>query len=70
MDNPSDKFIWLAKQVFKAFPGEAAALKSYALKCGCVYYQRVFPDGNLDAQVGIYRDVEEGPCHKCMLMEG
>ena len=67
--NPSDKYTWLAEQVFKSFPQDVGALKLYSLDCGCIYYQRVFPDGNLDAQVGIYRDAQDGPCEKCMLME-
>jgi len=41
----------------------------YSLDCGCIYYQRVLPDGNLDQHVGIYRGAEDGPCGKCMLME-
>jgi hypothetical protein len=38
------------------------------LDCGCIYYQRVFRDGKLDSQVGIYRDADYGPCD-CMLQE-
>ena len=39
------------------------------LDCGCIYYQRVFKDGGLDTQVGIYRDAEDGPCKVCLLQE-
>ncbi len=35
----------------------------------CIYYQRVFRDGNLDPQIGIYRDPEDGPCEICVLKE-
>jgi hypothetical protein len=63
----SDKVMWLARQVFDAFPREVPGLKFYVLDCGCIYYQRVFEDGNLDSQVGIYRDAEQGVCDICMM---
>ena len=63
----SDKLTWLANQIFTAFPQEVTGTKFYLLDCGCIYYQRVFRDGNLDLQIGIYRDAENGPCEVCML---
>ena len=62
----SDKAMWLANQIFTAFPQEVTSLKFYILDCGCIYYQRVFRDGNLDAQIGIYLDAENGPCETCL----
>lgn len=44
-------------------------LKFYILDCGCIYYQRIFGDGNLDSQIGVYRDAENGHCEICMLQE-
>ena len=35
----------------------------------CIYYQRVFRDGNLDPQIAIYRDAENGPCEVCVMQE-
>jgi len=58
----SDKLILLANQIFTAFPQEVIGLKLYVLDCGCIYYQRVFRDGDLDSQIGVYRDAEHGPC--------
>jgi len=65
----SDKVVWLANQIFTAFPQKAAGLKFYILDCGCIYYQRVFRDGDLDSQIGIYRDAEYGPCEVCIVQE-
>ncbi len=62
----SDKVTWLANQIFKAFPREVSGLKFYSLGCGCTYYQRISRDGNLDPQIGIYRDAEKGACEICM----
>ena len=62
----SDKLVWLANEIFAAFPQEASGLSFYTLDCACVYYQRVFMDGSLDPHVGIYRDAENGPCEICM----
>jgi len=62
----SDKLLSLANQIFSAFPQEVTGLKFYVLDCGCIYYQRVFRDGNLDPQIGIYRNAENGPCEVCM----
>jgi hypothetical protein len=67
IDTPdSDKITWLANQIFSAFPKEDTGLKFYALDCGCIYYHRVYKDGDLDLQIGIYRDAEEGPCEICL----
>lgn len=62
----SDKLTWLANQIFTAFPQEVAGLRFYILDRGCIYYQRVFRDGSLDAQIGIYRAAENGPCETCL----
>jgi hypothetical protein len=62
-----DKTVWLDNQIFAAFPQEVTGLKLYILDCGCIYYQRVFKDGGLDAQIGIYRDGGNGPCEICFL---
>ena len=51
-----DKLMWLPNQIFTASPKDVTGLKFYVLDCGCVYYQRVYRDGDLDPQVGIYRD--------------
>lgn len=40
----SDKIIWLANQIFTAFPKEITGLKFCILDCCCIYYQRVFRD--------------------------
>ncbi len=32
-------------------------------------YRRVFKDGDLDLQIGIYRNAEDGSCEICMLQE-
>ena len=64
-----DKVIWLAGQIFKVFPQEVTGLKFYTLGCGCIYYQRVLGDGDLDPQVGIYRDADAVPARPvCHLM--
>jgi hypothetical protein len=34
-----------------------------------MYYQKVFREGDLDTQVGIYRDADYGPCEACLLQE-
>jgi hypothetical protein len=62
----SDKHLWLADQIFTAFPQEVTGLRFYSLSCGCIYYQRVFRDGGLDPGIGIYRDAGDGPCEPCM----
>lgn len=65
----SDKVTWLAGQIFTAFPQEVSGLKIYTMDCGCIYYQRLFRDGDIDSQVGIYRDADQGPCEVCMRLE-
>ena len=42
--------------------------KIISCDCGCIYYQRVFRDGDLDPYVGIYRNAEDGPCEVCMAL--
>ena len=54
----SDKPTWLANQILSAFPQEVTGLKFFTLDCGCIYYPRVFRDGDLDPHAGIYRDAE------------
>ena len=53
-------------QMFTALPQEVSRLNLYMLDCACIYYQRLFGDGDLDPQIGIYRDAEDGPCEACM----
>ena len=66
-DSPDSAEVFcLANQIFETFPQEVTGLKFYILDCGCIYYQRVFKDGNLDPQIGIYRDAENGPCETCL----
>jgi hypothetical protein len=36
------------------------------VRCGCIYYQRIFSDGKADTNYGIYRDGNLGPCKECM----
>ena len=62
----SDKVLWLANEIFTAFPKDLTGLRLYILDCGCTYYQRLFRAGNLDPQIGIYRDAENGPCETCL----
>ena len=65
----SEKLVWLANQIFTAFPEEVHGLKFHVLECGCIYYQRISPDGTLDPKSGIYRDAVGGPCEICMLQQ-
>jgi hypothetical protein len=65
-----EKVVWLAKQIFTAFPRLVTGLKFYILDCGCIYYQRKFFDGTLVSEAGIYRDAEDGPCQACMAIDG
>ena len=69
VSDKSDKVSWLASQIFSAYPKDVTAMKFYTLGCGCLYYQRLLPDGDLDSEVGIYRDGEDGPCEVCMHLE-
>ena len=64
-----EKMTWLANQIFRAYPQEVSALKLYTLGCGCIYYQRILHNGNLDSQIGIYRDADDGPCEICNHLE-
>ena len=66
----SDKHLLLAKQIFTSFPLLVTGLKVFNLDCGCIYFQRVFRDGVIDSyHIGIYRDLEDGPCDICMHFE-
>jgi len=62
----SNKVKWLAEKIFTAYAKQVTGMKFYVLDCGCIYYQRVFPDGTLDPITGIYRDAEDGPCDVCL----
>jgi hypothetical protein len=66
----SDKLIWLADRIFKSFSDDVTGLRFFTLSCGCVYYQRIFRDGDIDLYQGIYRDPEDGPCELCAYFEG
>ena len=63
----SDKLTWLANQIFTAFPQGCTGLRFYILNCGCIYYKRLFRDGEFDSQRGIYRDADNGSCEVYML---
>jgi len=57
-------------RLFPLCPQEVGSQELYSPNfSGCIYYQRVFPDGNLDALVGTNRHSHCGPCEKCMLFE-
>ena len=62
----SETITWLAKSIFQSFPGEVTGLRFYLLACGCIYYQRIFRNGDLDPTIGAYRDADNGPCDSCM----
>jgi hypothetical protein len=64
-----EKSLWLAEEIFRAFPESVTGLVFYVLDCGCQYYQRKFLDGEIDRRFGIYRDAEDGPCEACMVMD-
>ena len=66
----SETVTWLAKQIFTSYPEDVSGLKFYFLECYCVYYQRVFRDGELDPDFGIYREPSDGPCQVCRSQEG
>jgi hypothetical protein len=40
-------------------------LKFIILGFGCIYYQSLFRNGDVDPQIGIYRDAADGPCEVC-----
>jgi len=65
----SDKILWLADHIFKVFVSDVTGLQFYTLDCGCIYFQRIFKDGNLGSKVGIYRDADDGPCDVCMQLD-
>ena len=65
----TDKRLWLAEQIFTSFRHDVTGLKFSILDCGCIYYHRVFRDGLIDPQLGIYRDAEDGPCDVCMHLQ-
>ena len=44
-------------------------MKFIILGCGCIYYHRLFRNGDIDPLLGIYRDANDGPCDICMLQE-
>jgi hypothetical protein len=56
----------MSKSIYLTIIRDTIGLKFYILDCGCIYYQRVFTDGGLDPQIGIYRDAEDGPCEICL----
>ena len=61
----SDRIDLLARKIFIAFSEDCTCLKFYPLSCGCIFYRRVFPNGELDEYLGIYRDRNYGPCEEC-----
>ncbi len=65
----TDKVIWLAREIFRAFPESVTGLMFYYLDCGCIYYQRQFLSGEADRKFGIYRDSEDGPCEVCIVTD-
>ena len=69
MNQQPDKVTWLADQILLAFPQDCTGLRFYILACGCIYYQRVFRDGEIDGQIGIYRDADVGSCEVCMHLD-
>jgi len=67
IDSPkTDKVIWLAREIFKAFPQSVTGLVFYYMDCGCIYYHRQFLSGEADHKFGIYRDAGDGPCEVCI----
>jgi hypothetical protein len=60
---------WLARQIFTAYSKEYTGIKFSLLKCYCIYYQRISPEGQLDDKWGIYREACNGPCEICMAHE-
>lgn len=65
----SNRTLWLARHIFTAYPEDCTGLKFYILDCGCIYYQRVFKDGEIDSQFSIYRDASDGPCKTSIQQE-
>jgi hypothetical protein len=64
-----DKHLWLAEQIFSAFPQDVSGLKFFTLDCGCIYFHRVFRDGLIDPTLSVYRDSKDGPCEMCMCLK-
>ena len=64
-DPPLEKVEWFARKIFDAWP-KLTGLRLYTLDCGCIYYERVFPDGTRDMYLGLYRASIDGPCDACM----
>ncbi len=56
--------LWLAKRVVNEFP-MITGLKFFTLDCGCIYFHRLFRDGEKGSQSGTYRSAEGGPCEVC-----
>lgn len=69
IEKGEEKIVWLAREIFTAFPRLVTGLKFYILDCGCIYYRRRFVDGTLVSKAGIYRDAADGPCEICMTMD-
>ena len=65
----TEKVLWLAEEIFGLFPESVTGLVIYVLDCGCVYYQRKFPKGEIDWRFGIYRDAEDGACEACLFID-
>ena len=65
----SEMVTWLAKQIFTAYSEDVSGLRFYFLDCYCIYYQRVFRDGDSDQKIGIYREPSDGSCQVCMSQE-
>ncbi len=63
-----DKHLWLAEQIFTAFPQDVTGLTFFTLDCGCIYFHRIFRDGLIDPQLGVYRDAIN-PCEFCMRLK-
>lgn len=57
----------LAHKIFDAFPEDVSGLRFYILDCGCLYLQRVSPEGIPDPVIGVHREEGEVPCEICLL---
>jgi hypothetical protein len=69
VENGVLKKTWLAKEIFTAFPEEVTGLKLDTAGCERIYFQRIFPDGDLDEEAGIYRHADDGLYDVCMDLE-
>ena len=65
-DRNTDKLMWLAGRLFRSFQRDVSGIRFYTLTCGCIYYQRIFEDSDMDYYLGVYRDTEEELCEICM----